>query len=167
MTNPGFWPGFFVGYLYTDSRAFPCTGLGFNKFILLSRSVAPIMAQVFLAIAAALGGLSVALGAFGSHALRERLSDRALDIFETANRYQMYHALALLGVAIVLARTDSPQPLFIASAVAFIVGVVIFSGSLYALSLTGIKWLGAIAPLGGLALIIGWGCLAIAALKTL
>jgi uncharacterized membrane protein YgdD (TMEM256/DUF423 family) len=123
------------------------------------------MAQVFLAIAAALGGLSVMFGAFGSHALRERLSDRALDIFETANRYQMYHALALLAVAILLNRTETAQSLLTTSAVALIAGVIIFSGSLYALSLTGIKWLGAIAPLGGLAFIVGWACLAIAALK--
>ncbi|MDX2215049.1 MAG: DUF423 domain-containing protein [Oculatellaceae cyanobacterium bins.114] len=123
------------------------------------------MAQIFMAIAALLGGTSVAAGAFGSHALRERLSDRATEIFEIATRYQMYHALALLLVGILLSRAESAQALLTGSAYAFIVGVVIFSGSLYALSLSQIKWLGAVAPLGGLALMVGWGCLAIAALN--
>jgi uncharacterized membrane protein YgdD (TMEM256/DUF423 family) len=93
------------------------------------------------------------------------LSDRALDIFETANRYQMYHALALLGVAILLSRAEVPQPLLTTSAIALLVGIFIFSGSLYALSLTGIKWLGAVAPIGGLAFMVGWACLSIAAFK--
>jgi uncharacterized membrane protein YgdD (TMEM256/DUF423 family) len=121
------------------------------------------MTQIFLAIAAILGGLSVGLGAFGAHALREKVSDRALEIFETAVRYQMYHALALLVVALLLARAEVAPPILVVAGWALITGVVIFSGSLYALSLTGIKWLGAITPLGGVALIIGWGCLAIAA----
>jgi len=95
--------------------------------------------------------------------LREKLSERALEIFETGSRYQIYHSLALLIVALLLSRAeDSAFPL-IAAGIAFIVGIVIFSGSLYALSLSGIKWLGAITPLGGVALILGWGCLAIAA----
>lgn len=123
------------------------------------------MTQIFLAIASILGGLSVAAGAFGSHALKERLSDRALEIFETANRYQMYHALALLLVAVLLIRTEAAQSLLAASGYAFIAGIVIFSGSLYALSLSGVKWLGAVAPIGGLAFMVGWGCLAIAALS--
>jgi uncharacterized membrane protein YgdD (TMEM256/DUF423 family) len=76
----------------------------------------------------------------------------------------MYHALALLAVALLLTRTESPAPpTLVASGVAFIAGVAIFSGSLYALSLTGINWLGAITPVGGVAFIIGWGCLAAAA----
>jgi uncharacterized membrane protein YgdD (TMEM256/DUF423 family) len=120
------------------------------------------MAQWFLAIAALLGGTSVALGAFGSHALRERLTERALEIFETGNRYQMYHALALLLVGVLLSRAEFTQGWLTVSGWSFVVGVLIFSGSLYALSLSGVKWLGAIAPLGGLAFIVGWGCLAIA-----
>lgn len=117
--------------------------------------------QVLLTIAAILGGTSVAAGAFGAHALGDKLSDRSLQIFETAARYQMYHALAILLV-VSLARSQ-PQPLLIASAFAFLAGIALFCGSLYALSLGGVKWLGAIAPIGGLALMIGWGCLAIAA----
>lgn len=122
-----------------------------------------IMVQLFWAIAAIFGGLSVAGGAFASHALKENLSDRALEIFETGAKYQMYHALALLLVAILLLRTEAGQPLLTTAGISFIVGILLFSGSLYALSLTGIKVLGAITPLGGVAFLIGWGCLAIAA----
>lgn len=123
------------------------------------------MTRIFIAIAAILGGLAVAGGAFASHALKEKLAERALEIFETGARYQMYHALALLMVALLLTRAEaSPTPL-IASGWAFVVGVALFSGSLYALSLSGIKWLGAITPLGGVAFIVGWGCLAFAALS--
>ncbi len=121
------------------------------------------MSRVFLAIAAIFGGLSVAAGAFGAHALKERLSERSLEIFETAARYQMYHALALLLVALLLTQEDFPQPILVASGWTFIIGILIFSGSLYALSLTGIKVLGAITPLGGAAFIAGWGTLVIAA----
>jgi uncharacterized membrane protein YgdD (TMEM256/DUF423 family) len=131
------------------------------------------MVRVFLAIAAVLGGTAVAAGAFGSHALKTRLSDRALEIFDLGTRYQMYHALALLFVALLLLQTTAAQSLaqsltqslLAAAGIAFMTGVVIFSGSLYALSLTGVKWLGAVTPLGGVALMVGWGCLAIAALK--
>jgi uncharacterized membrane protein YgdD (TMEM256/DUF423 family) len=121
-----------------------------------------MIVRVFMAIAASLGGLSVILGAFASHALKVRLSDRALEIWETATKYQMYHALALLFIALLLSRATTSTPLIIAG-YAFIAGIVLFSGSLYALSLTDIKWLGAITPLGGVALIIGWGCLLIGA----
>ncbi|MBD2361144.1 MULTISPECIES: DUF423 domain-containing protein [Nostocaceae] len=121
------------------------------------------MMQIFLSVAAILGGLSVVAGAFASHALRERISERSLEIFDVGARYQMYHALALLLVAVLISRTPSPPTTLIASGWLFIVGIAIFSGSLYALSLTGIKILGAITPLGGVAFILGWGALAIAA----
>lgn len=127
------------------------------------------MTRIFLAIAALLGGLAVAGGAFASHALKEKLTDRALEIFETGARYQMYHALALLLVALLCNSGlqtlpyEAPPPTLVTAGIAFIVGVVVFSGSLYALSLTGIKWLGAITPLGGAAFLVGWGCLAVAA----
>ncbi|WP_017318229.1 DUF423 domain-containing protein [Mastigocladopsis repens] len=121
------------------------------------------MMQIFLSIAAILGGLSVAAGAFGSHALKERISERSLEIFEVGARYQMYHALALLVVALLLSRIESPPPTLLASGWLFIIGIAIFSGSLYALSLSGVKSLGAIAPLGGAAFIAGWGALAFAA----
>ncbi|MBD3881109.1 DUF423 domain-containing protein [Phormidium tenue FACHB-886] len=120
------------------------------------------MVQVFLAIAALCGGLSVAGGAFGAHALQGKLTERALETFEIGVRYQMYHALALLLVALLLSRAEVNQPFLTTAGFAFIAGILIFSGSLYALSFSGIKWLGAIAPLGGLAFLVGWGCLAIA-----
>lgn len=121
------------------------------------------MTRIFIAIAAILAGLAVAGGAFASHALKEKLAERALDIFETGTRYQMYHALALLMVGLLLSRAETAQTTLITSGWAFVVGIALFSGSLYALSLSGMKWLGAIAPLGGVAFIVGWGCLAIAA----
>ncbi len=122
------------------------------------------MSRIFIGIAAILGGLSVASGAFATHALKEKLSERSLEIFETAARYQMYHALALLLVALLLMRAELSQSTLVATGWLFIVGTVVFSGSLYTLSLTGVKSLGAIAPLGGAAFIAGWGALAIAAL---
>ena len=102
-------------------------------------------------------------GAFGAHALREKISERSLEIFDTGTRYQMYHAIALLLVAILMSRLENPPTTLLVSGWLFIIGVVIFSGSLYALGLTGIKSLGAVAPLGGLALMLGLGALAIAA----
>ena len=121
------------------------------------------MTQIFMATASILAGLAVAAGAFASHALKDKLTERAIEIFETAARYQMYHALALLLVALLLTRVETPPPFLNAAGFAFIVGIAIFSGSLYALSLSGIKWLGAITPIGGAAFMIGWGCLAVAA----
>ena len=122
-----------------------------------------LLTRLFLTAAAILAGLAVAAGAFASHALKERLTERALEIFETAARYQMYHALALFLVAILLSRTETIAPTLSIAGYAFIAGITIFSGSLYALSLTDIKWLGAITPLGGAAFLVGWGCVAIAA----
>ncbi|MFO5529052.1 MAG: DUF423 domain-containing protein [Cuspidothrix sp.] len=121
------------------------------------------MTQFFLTIAAIFGGLSVTGGAFGAHALREKISERSLEIFDTGARYQMYHAIALLLVAILMSRLETPPTALLVSGWLFIIGVAIFSGSLYVLSLTGIKSLGAVAPLGGLALMAGWGALAMAA----
>jgi uncharacterized membrane protein YgdD (TMEM256/DUF423 family) len=116
-----------------------------------------------MAIAAVLGGTGVAAGAFASHALRSRLSDRALEIFDVGTRYQLIHAVALLLVAGLLWQAEAGRSLLTAAGVSFIVGTLIFSGSLYALSLSGIKWLGAITPLGGAGFLIGWLCLLIAA----
>jgi uncharacterized membrane protein YgdD (TMEM256/DUF423 family) len=105
--------------------------------------------------------LSVAAGAFGAHALRSRLAPEMLALFETAARYQMYHALALLAVAWAVGRW--PGPLMVWSGWLFIAGTLLFSGSLYALALTGLRWLGAITPLGGVCFLVGWLCLALAA----
>jgi uncharacterized membrane protein YgdD (TMEM256/DUF423 family) len=120
--------------------------------------------RLFVAIAAVLGGSAVAAGAFATHALKSQLSDRLLTIFETGVRYQMYHALALLLVAVLLGQGLGASGLLTLAGWAFVAGVAVFSGSLYALSLTGQNLLGAVAPLGGAALIVGWGCLAAAAL---
>ena len=121
------------------------------------------MTQAFLTIAAILGGLSVALGAFGAHALEGKLTDRAQEIFETATRYQMYHALALMLVVVLLHQAGVAQTWLTAAGIAFIVGVLLFCGSLYAISFSGIKGFGAVAPLGGLAFLIGWSCLVVSA----
>jgi uncharacterized membrane protein YgdD (TMEM256/DUF423 family) len=116
------------------------------------------MANTFITLAAASGLLSVAFGAFGAHALRNRLDTYAMDVFETAVQYQFYHSLALLMVGIIsLGHTGAP--LLKSSGWLFVVGIVVFSGSLYLLSLTGQRWLGAVTPLGGLAFIAGWACL--------
>ncbi len=121
------------------------------------------MAQIFLTLGAVLGGSSVAIGAFGSHILRSKVNERSLEIFATGVRYQMFHALALLIVAVLLILIESPSTTLVTSGWLFIIGVVIFSGSLYALSLTGTTSFGVVAPFGGLALIVGWISLAVAA----
>jgi uncharacterized membrane protein YgdD (TMEM256/DUF423 family) len=119
------------------------------------------MDRLFVMLGAASAFLSVAAGAFGAHALRSRLAPELLAVFETAARYQMYHALALLAVGWVAARW--PGPLAQWAGWLFLAGTVLFSGSLYALALSGVRWLGAITPLGGAAFLAGWICLALAA----
>jgi uncharacterized membrane protein YgdD (TMEM256/DUF423 family) len=116
------------------------------------------MDRLFFSIGALSALIAVAAGAFGAHALRARLSPEYLAVFETAARYQMYHALALLAVA--WASTRWPGALSQWAGWLFVVGTVLFSGSLYALALTGARWLGAITPLGGVAFLLGWLCLA-------
>ncbi len=116
------------------------------------------MNQLFLALASFLGALAVALGAFGAHALRRRLSRETIETFQTGVHYQMYHSLALVGVALAFQRTPS-SPLLAASGWFFVLGILLFSGSLYLLTLTRLRWLGAITPLGGVAFIVGWLCL--------
>jgi uncharacterized membrane protein YgdD (TMEM256/DUF423 family) len=109
--------------------------------------------------------LAVMIGAFAAHGLKQVLDAYSLGLFETAARYQMYHAIALLIVAVISTIPQiSPRWLKLA-AFAFILGIVLFSGSLYLLALSGIKWLGAITPLGGVAFIFGWLALIVAALK--
>ena len=120
------------------------------------------MDRTFLLIGALAGCIGVMFGAFGAHALRNRLSPDMLAVFETGVRYQMYHAVAVLIVALAAARLDGW--LVRAAGWAFTTGIVLFSGSLYLLALTGTTALGAITPLGGLAFLAGWICLAIAAI---
>ena len=121
------------------------------------------MDRIFFAIGSLSGFIGVALGAFGAHALKSRLDPDLLATFEVGVRYQMYHAFALLAVA--WAQTRWPGAVLNASGWLFVAGTLLFSGSLYVLSLTGEKWLGAVAPVGGLALLGGWLCLAWAAWK--
>jgi uncharacterized membrane protein YgdD (TMEM256/DUF423 family) len=121
------------------------------------------MDRLFFAIGGLSGFLGVALGAFGAHALKSRLDPELLATFEVGVRYQMYHALALLAVG--WAHTRWPGAVLTASGWLFVAGTLLFSGSLYALSLSGVRWLGAITPFGGLALLAGWLCLAWAACK--
>ena len=119
------------------------------------------MARVFFILGSLSGLIAVTAGAFGAHTLRDRTSAALLATFETGVRYQMYHALALLAVA--WASTRWANSLTTVAGWLFVAGTLVFSGSLYALSLTGARWLGAITPLGGIALIGGWLCLALAA----
>lgn len=120
--------------------------------------------QVFIAIAAASGFLAVALGAFGAHALKTRLPPDLLAIWQTAVQYQFWHTLALLGVGIYMAHS-TPTKTLAAGGWLFTIGILFFSGSLYALSLTGQRWLGAITPIGGALWLAAWACLCYAALK--
>ena len=121
------------------------------------------MQRFFFAFGSGFALIAVVTGAFAAHALKSRLSPEMFQIFEVAVRYQMYHALGLIAVA--WASTQWSDPLITASGWLFVAGIVIFSGSLYILSLTGVRWLGAITPIGGAAFIIGWGCLLWAAIK--
>jgi uncharacterized membrane protein YgdD (TMEM256/DUF423 family) len=119
-----------------------------------------MIAKTAATIGTLFAGLAVAAGAFGAHALRNRLEPRDLDIFETAARYQMYHGLALLAAAWLLDRGIAQAGV---AAWGFTLGTVVFSGSLYLMVFTGMRWLGAITPIGGVALLVGWGALLLAA----
>ncbi len=128
------------------------------------------MSRLFLLIGALSAALGIAAGAFGAHALRARVEPRLLEVFETGARYQMYHAFALIAVAWVLSRYGANTPaagsgFAVASGWLFVVGTLLFSGSLYAMTFTGIRALGAITPIGGVCFIAGWVCLAVAAAR--
>ncbi len=118
------------------------------------------MDRLFFGLGAASAFIAVAAGAFGAHALRTRLSPELLAVFETAARYQMYHALALLAAA--WAGTRWPGGLIGWAGWLFVLGTLLFCGSLYALALSGVRWLGAITPIGGVAFLAGWLCLVMA-----
>ena len=121
------------------------------------------MQRLFFSLGAGFALLSVATGAFAAHALKTKLSPEMLATFEIGARYQMYHALGLIAVAWAFSQWNNQ--LVLAAGWLFVAGVAIFSGSLYALSMTGIRQLGAITPIGGLAFIIGWFLLVLAALR--
>jgi uncharacterized membrane protein YgdD (TMEM256/DUF423 family) len=119
------------------------------------------MDRLFVVLGALSGFLSVAAGAFGAHALKQRLPADLLAVFHTGAQYQMYHALALLAVGLLAAHASIDKAAALqAAGWLFVVGTVLFSGSLYALALTGVRGLGAVTPLGGLAFLGGWLALA-------
>ena len=114
-------------------------------------------ARVAILCAAVAGLLGVGFGAFGAHGLRERLSPELMAVWRTAVEYQFWHALALLAVGVLM--IVRPLPGLSTAAWAFVVGLVLFSGSLYLLALSGQRWLGVVTPFGGLAFLIGWAAL--------
>lgn len=115
------------------------------------------------AVAAGLMFLTVAFGAFGAHALKERIPADRLEIFQTGVQYQGMHALSILLVGCMAIRIGARRADTISAI--FVAGIIVFSGSLYGLALSGIRWLGAITPLGGLCLLVGWGVLALSLAK--
>ncbi len=120
------------------------------------------MAKPFLVIAGVSGLLAVMLGAFGAHGLKDKIDASLLSAFHTGVQYHFYHTLALLLVALWLVKFPQASALLWAG-VAFIVGMLLFSGSLYALALGGPRWLGPVTPLGGISFMIGWLCVVISA----
>ena len=120
------------------------------------------MDKTFLLLGAIAAFLAVILGAFGAHALRGRLSPGMLAVFQTGVQYHVYHALALILVSAIMGRMSGW--LIQTAGWCFVAGIVLFSGSLYLLAATGVTVLGAITPIGGLAFLIGWACLAFAAI---
>jgi len=121
------------------------------------------MDRLFIAIGAIAGFIAVAAGAFGAPGLKTRVDADMLAVFETGARYQMYHALALILVGLMAA--SRPSGLLSGAGWAFLAGMLIFSGSLYIMTFTGLRWLGAITPIGGVALLVGWALFAAAALR--
>ncbi|MBI2760664.1 MAG: DUF423 domain-containing protein [Chloroflexi bacterium] len=121
------------------------------------------MERLWLGLGAALAALGVMTGAFAAHGLKDRISPDDLDTWETAARYHLIHAVALLAVAYASGRWGGG--LTTAAGWLFVAGIILFSGSLYALSLSGVKALGAITPFGGLSFIVGWILLIVVAIK--
>lgn len=122
------------------------------------------MAKTLLLLASVAGLLAVALGAFGAHGLRDRLSPELMSAYQTGVQYHFYHALALLGVAVLMAVRPEWRGLAL-SGWLFVAGMLLFSGSLYLLALTGTRWLGAVTPIGGALLLLAWATLAWAAAR--
>ena len=112
------------------------------------------MKTPWVTVGTVLGFFAVALGAFGAHALREKLTPRALEIYQTATHYQMFHALALLALG--LWASQHPEASTQSTGTCFSLGTIIFSGSLYALAITDLRFLGAITPIGGVLFLAGW-----------
>ena len=123
------------------------------------------ISQIFGVLASLAGGLAVVLGAFGAHALKDRLEPAMLAAFNTAVHYQMLHAAVVL-VIVLLARTSDSPGFLLGAAGSMLAGILLFSGSLYLLVLWGWRWLGPITPLGGALLIAGWGLLLVAMVRS-
>lgn len=124
------------------------------------------MAKLFITLASCSGMFAVMLGAFAAHALKNTLDEYSLGVFQTAVQYHFYHSFALLAVGILA--ISLPESLLLrSSGWLFVIGLLLFCGSLYILSFSGVRWLGAITPLGGLSFIAAWATLAAAAWKSL
>jgi uncharacterized membrane protein YgdD (TMEM256/DUF423 family) len=122
------------------------------------------LSKIYLALAGLSGFLAVALGAFGSHGLKEKLSEASMSVWHTSVQYHFYHTLLLLAVAFFLQRATANTWLLACGGLV-IAGLLLFCGSLYGLALGGPRWLGPITPLGGLCFLIAWACLAIYGFK--
>jgi uncharacterized membrane protein YgdD (TMEM256/DUF423 family) len=120
------------------------------------------MYKLFVSLGAIFGGLAVIIGAFATHSLRHTLTPDAIALLETGVRYQIIHALALIAVGILGLQRKEPTLILNVAGISFLVGICLFAGSLYVLAFQSLVWVGLITPIGGLALIVGWGCLAIA-----
>ncbi len=122
------------------------------------------MAAKIIAAGAAFAGIGVALGAFGAHGLKDRLTPDLLEIYHTAVQYQFYHSFGLILLGLFVAQRGEAGG-GAGAAWAFVIGILLFSGSLYVLALTGTKWLGAITPIGGVAFMVGWALFVWTAIK--
>ncbi|SFS89281.1 DUF423 domain-containing protein [Marininema halotolerans] len=122
--------------------------------------------KLFIVLGAINMFLAIALGAFGAHGLQGKISDRMIANWHTGAQYHMIHALALLFIGFLVSKVGS-SPLVSTGGWLLLTGILLFSGSLYVMALTGVKQLGAITPIGGLAFLVGWVCIAIAAIKQL
>jgi uncharacterized membrane protein YgdD (TMEM256/DUF423 family) len=123
------------------------------------------MVKIFFVIGSVLGGIAVATGAFGAHGLKNIVAPEMLETWDKAVRYQMYHALGLIAVTWALQTWPTQTRLLSLGGWFFLAGVILFSGSLYGLVLSGVRQLGAVTPLGGVAFVVGWFCLVVAAWK--
>lgn len=121
----------------------------------------PFYSKLFVLLGAGNAALAIALGAFGAHALKTRLSADYLAVYTTANHYHITHSLGLILLGIIAWQLPN-STLLKGAGWTMLLGIVLFSGSLYVLAVSGIRWLGAITPLGGLAFIVAWLCIAIA-----